>query len=229
MPLLKLWNTIRGRSNSEVQPTEPEVVTTRPTETVAVKPVAEPAVAVKPSKQRLNLFGGGNPHAPLCKLIRTMTAKTVVEIGVEDGSRAIAVMGTLMPNLPPAAVVVPPTPTDADVAVVPPPAIRYIVVDQFEMAGGTTTLKQFHKTLREAEVRTIVYPEPIDRALTRVAHTIGTVDLVLITAPADQWQTPAIEALIKRITHASTNVLYREGSDWRAWQTGSTTSVRRAA
>lgn len=233
MPLLKLWNTIRGRSNSDTGQTDPEVATNGPTQTVASqatpasRPTAEPAIATKPTKQRLNLFGGGNPHAPLCKMIRTTTAKTVVEIGVEDGSRAIAVMGTLMQNLPPAPAA--DSACDGESATPALPAIRYVAVDQFEMAGGETTLKQFHRTLREAELRATVYPEPIDRAITRVAHTIGVVDLVLIATAAEQWQTPANEALMKRICHASTVVLYREGSDWRSWRTSPEVATKRAA
>lgn len=234
MSLLKLWNTIRGRSNSDAGQTQPEVATAVPEATTPYQPIAQPVIAakpIKPTKQRLNLFGGGNPHAPLCKLIRTMTARTVIEIGVQDGSRAIAVMETLMQNLPPAPVLAPLAEAvgDAEVASPTAPAIRYIAVDQFEMAGSETTLKQFHKTLRESEVRATVYPEPIDRALMRVAHTIGAVDLVLIAIATEQWQTPANETLLKRICHASTVVLYDEGSDWQRWQAGSAASTKRAA
>lgn len=265
MSLLKLWNSIRGRSNSDAGQTEPEAGPTPPaasnalplkslpaksqpvksqsvkSQSVKSQPMAvagDKAVApVKPAKPRLNVFGTNNPHASLCKLIRTSTARTVVEIGVQDGSRTIAVTGTLSLNLPPAPAPAPIAVTDSavdaaadsDAAKPAAPAIRYIAVDQFEMAGGATTLKQFHRTLREADVRATVYPEPMDRALTRVAHTIGAVDLVLIAVPPPQWQTPAIEALVKRICHPSTQVLFLDGTDWRGWQTTSVISAKKVA
>ncbi len=113
------------------------------------------------------------------------------------------------------------------------PKVRYIVIDQFEMAGGATTLKQFHQTLRGAEIRPQVFPEPIDRGLTRVAHTVGAVDLILIAAARDQWQTPEISKLIGRVSHVGTIVLHRDGEVWKTLapiETGTgETKIRRAA
>ncbi len=241
MPLLKLWNSIRGRSNHDTTPVKIPAVVTVPPQAAATPvkrvdtstpPAASPkAAAAKPARQKLNLFGGGNPHASLCKLVRSIPAKTVVEINVEDGSRAIAVMETLIQNLPPAPVATPIENGEAVDGVQTPaaPAVRYIVIDQFEMAGGATTLKQFHKTLREAGARATVYPETIDRGLIRVANTIGPVDLILISLPVDQWQTPSIESLLKRISHATTVVLHRQGNDWTKHQSGLVVGVRRAA
>jgi hypothetical protein len=238
MPLLKLWNTIRGRSNSDAgqNPAPAAAQTqTKPVDgpaTATVPAAATPPAAIAvPVRRRLNPFASNHPHAALCKLVRPIVARTVVEIGVEDGSRAIAVMETLLQNRP-AAPVVNVSSGDvarADVSNDAAPAVRYIVIDQFEMAGGTTTLKQFHKSLREADVRATVYPETIERGLTRVAHTIGAVDLILISVPTDLWQTVAIESLIKRIAHGSTVVVHRDGSDWKTLPISQTVATKRAA
>ncbi|TWU56032.1 hypothetical protein [Rubripirellula reticaptiva] len=265
MPLLKLWNSIRGKSNSEAaepaksiqdpsensaKPATGAPVNSKTAKAVNPAPVAAapaPAAVPAPAKSRisaLGIFGSASPHAALCKQIKSMTTpgrgeasvreiRTVLEISAEDGSRAIAVLETLAKTLPVAATTVKIADIDAgdaadDAVAAAVPSVRYIVIDQFEMAGGATTLKQFHQTLRGADIRPQVYPEPIDRGLIRVAHTIGAVDLILFAAPADQWDKPEIAKLIGRVSHADTKVLVRDGDAWKS-PTTSETPVRRAA
>ncbi|MGB7328423.1 MAG: hypothetical protein WBD31_26335 [Rubripirellula sp.] len=259
MPLLKLWNSIRGKSNSEAA--EPAKSIQTPSQNSA-KPVAStpvnsntaeaanPAPAAPtptPAKSRISamgIFGSSNPHAALCKQIKSMTTprrgevsgrevRTVLEISAEDGSRAIAVLETLAKSMPAAAPTVKIADIDAvdaaaETAPAAVPSVRYIVIDQFEMAGGATTLKQFHQNLRGADIRAQVYPEPIDRGLIRVAHTIGAVDLILFAAPTDQWDKPETAKLIERVSHADTKVLVRDGDAWKSPAT-TETPVRRAA
>ncbi len=77
MPLLKLWNSLRGRSaTSEEKSTE-----SNPT---------------PPSPKKRSLLGlGRGPHAALCKQVRNLDVDSVLEISVGDGTRAIALMKAL--------------------------------------------------------------------------------------------------------------------------------------
>ncbi|TWU58934.1 hypothetical protein Poly51_17140 [Rubripirellula tenax] len=246
MPLLKLWNTLRGRSaSSETETVEvksvaevsnsanskPETAVSKPSVAAHTGAASRPASKPTPKPARssmLGIFGSSGPHASLCKQIKALAApagreiRTVLEINVEDGSRAIAVLGTLANQWP-----VPPVAAEGE-SVEAVPTVRYIVIDQFEMAGGETTLKQFHQTLRGASIRPQVYPEPIDRGLVRVAHTIGAVDLILVATAAEQWQDEAMLKLISRVSHSETTLLYRDGDTWKAYSTGAAQG-RRAA
>ena len=194
MPLLKLWNSIRGRS-TKGQTTD---------QGTATEPQA--TAKAKPSNRRLGIFGGG-PHAGLCKQVKSVRVNAVLEISVGDGSRALAVLETIKK-------------TNKDV--------RYVAIDQFEMAGGPITLKQFHQALRSRGFRAQLFPETMERGLSRVAHTIGSVDLVLIGAPREAWQTPQILTLLSRVTHQDSLVLFRDEEDtWKKFATQF--SQRRAA
>jgi len=185
MPLLKLWNSIRGRSTK--------------TQSIDQGPAAEPRTTTKTKKSNrgsgLGIFGGG-PHAGLCKRVKSVDASSVLEISVEDGSRALAVLETIEK-------------TNKNV--------RYLAIDQFEMAGGPVSLKQFHQTLRSRGFRPQLFPETIQRGLIRVAHTVGAVDLVLIAALPETWQTPQVLPLLSRVTHQSSLVLYRDEEE--TWKT----------
>ena len=186
MPLLKLWNSFRGRS-TKGQSTDQG-------------PVAESKRTTSKTRagRGRGIFGGG-PHAGLCKQIKSVDVDSILEISVEDGSRALAVLQAVQKRNENA---------------------RYIAIDQFEMAGGPVTLKQFHQTLRASGFRPQVFPETMERGLIRVAHTIGTVDLVLIAAAPVTWQTPQLLALLSRVTHQETLVLYREEEEtWKKFAT----------
>lgn len=184
MPLLKLWNAIRGRS-AKGQPADQG-------------PASEPQVTTRTEKphrgSRLSIFASG-PHAGLCKLLKSVSASSILEISVDDGSRAVAVLETITKNNK---------------------NVRYLAIDQFEMAAGAVTLKQFHQTLRAKEFQPQVIPETMERGLIRVSHTIGTVDLVLIAAPLETWQTPQFLPLLSRVTHQGTMVLFRD--EQQAWK-----------
>jgi hypothetical protein len=164
----------------------------------------------KPAGRGILGIGSRGPHGSLCKLLRRVQAETVLEICVGDGSRAIAALQALSSNNP---------------------GIRYAAIDQFELAGGPLTLKGFHQALRTADLRRAqFFPETIERGLLRVATTIGPVDLVLIAAPPDRWQTPAVQALISRVTHGNTVVFFEEGDTWNRYEPATQlTQTRRAA
>lgn len=233
MPLLKLWNTIRGRANPSVKPeghpgTDPVAVgdcTTagvdaiRPTEN---RPSAAKPNTAKPKRSPLTLFGGASgPHAALCKSLRGIDATSVLDISVGDGSRSVAVVAQLVENAKKRGIEM----SDEEPGT---GTIRYIAVDQFEMAGGTTTLKQFHQNLRAAALRPQVVPEPIERALVRVAHTFGAIDLILIGETQTPWQTPEVIKLIDRIRHPETRVWFQSGEVWQEFASD-VSHARRAA
>jgi len=197
MPLLKLWNSIRGRSTSEQSVSE------------AVDDVVVPESPRqrKPAIRRsgLGIFGGG-PHAALSKLVRSVPASSVLEISVDDGSRAVAVVQALAR-------------TQSD--------ISYFAIDPFETAPGGISVKQFHQTLRAENIRPKLFPGSIERGLVQVAYTVGAVDLVLISAEPQDWQTPTVARLLARVSHPGTVVLSRQGDIWSRAST--TADLRRAA
>lgn len=184
MPLLKLWNSVRGRSTKG--------------QSIDQGPASDPQATSKTKKSNrgtgLGIFRGG-PHAGLCKRVKSVSANSILEISVEDGSRALAVLETIEK-------------TNKNV--------RYLAIDQFEMTGGPVTLKQFHQTLRSKGFRPQLFPETMERGLIRVAHTIGAVDLVLVAAPPETWQTLQVLPLLSRVIHQGSLVLYRD--DEAAWQ-----------
>ena len=156
---------------------------------------------------RLSLFGGGRQHGSLCRLVKPLQVASVLEISVGDGSRAVEVLAALRNRAP----------------------VRYVAIDQFEMAGGETTLKAFHRKMRTNDIRPQVFPEPIDRGLVRVANTVGAVDLVIIAAEPANWQTPETLSLLARVLHDQTTVLYCDEESWDRYETKVTSSYRRAA
>jgi hypothetical protein len=183
MPLLKLWNALRGQPS-----------TTTPAESGTGQ--TTPAAPAPLARHRFSL--GRGPHGTLCKLARQAQPKSVLEISVGDGSRALALLKALESTTDP---------------------IRYAAIDQFELAGSPLTLKQFHRVLRGQQVRSArLFPEAIGEGLVRVASTIGAVDLVLIAVPAERWQTPTILPRLMRVTHAESQVLYLEGETWNRWE-----------
>ncbi len=216
MPLKRLWNSLCGRSPQGPTPVEESAAhrDTASDRQASVKPRGKPS-SVKPTNAKrggFNLFGG--PHTGLCKQIKSLQAATnleiatVLEIGVGDGSRAIAMLSMIE--------------SAGEKA-------RYFAIDQFELAGGEVTLKHFHQTLRTANIRPQVLPQPIAPALMRMAHTHGEVDLIVIGAPTSQWQNPAAEAALARVAHARTAIVFSDGDSWIRYQVPGVNSVRRAA
>ncbi len=193
MPLLKLWNCITGRSAAPESAEQGPATKTEPRSGSKSTPTLAPK-----SKSRNNAFGlFGGPHAGLCKMVKSIPAASVLEISVDDGSRALAVLKTLSKKQE---------------------KVTYYAIDQFEMDGGIS-LKQFHQTLRAANVTPRLFPDEVDRGLMRIAHTIGAVDLVLIAADAEVWQNDATIQSLSRVCHTGTEVLHLEGETWQRFDT----------
>ena len=217
MPLLKLWNALRGRrpaaAAADPAPETPAssagAQAAVPASVVKAEPPAKRSASAKPAGGRGVLgMPRRDPHRALCKLIRPLRPATILEISVGDGSRAVAVLQTLakaQPETPP----------------------RYVAIDQFELAGGPVTLKQFHQRLRQENVRPQVFPDAVDQALLRVAYTVGAIDLILIADPSAEWDAPQRQQLLGRVTHGDSVVMRFDGEQWRRERVGG--SVSRAA
>ena len=126
---------------------------------------------------------------------------------MEDGSRAIAVMDAVSKQSPSA---------------------RYIGIDEFEMAGGIS-LKQFHQTLRNHDIHPRLFPGSVERGLMQVAHTIGSIDLILISNPTAFDTNSAAIGLLERITHSGSTVLALQDEAWNPLHVSSPHATRLAA
>lgn len=238
MPLLKLWNSLIGRTPNStasvattvtpatgatnagatntaapVAPVTHQTAASGPTRTAKSQPAkatkaASPAVRLAPlttpepaplpvpvAKRQAKVVTRGE-HAELCKVVIQTQAATVLEIGAGDGSRAIAMMDSLQ-------------------AVSADKTLRYCVIDQFEMVNGPISLKAFNLALRAINVRAQVFPNEVEQGLSQFSRTVGFADLIVSTVPTAQWQTAAVQALVKRISHAGSVVLHSDGSRWQ--------------
>lgn len=191
MPLLKLWNALLGRAAGEAAEVEPPV--SEPPASPAAAVAARPSVTAKPAASKGFSLFGGNPHAGLCKLVAASGAQTVLEVGVGDGSRAIAVVQTL-----------------AKQGITP----RYCGIDEFELSGASLGLKDFHRNLRAAGIRAQIFPESVDRGLVKFLHTIGRADLVLLSRPGEWVEEPRIGHLLRRVSHPGSTILVFRNDAW---------------
>ena len=190
--LKKFWKSLRRSSNDPV-PAAPESAEQSGASVAIKKRGTESKPATGKSRTgRILGIGGHQPHRRLAKMIKRTNASSVLEIGVGDGSRAVAVTETLSGDR-----------SEKE--------ILYAAIDLFEMGGGgNTTLKDFHQTLRGSAAKAKVFPGEVEPNLPRVAHTIGPVDLILISAEAPEFSHP----LLAKVTHETTVVLAQHNDSW---------------
>ena len=206
MPLLKLWNSLTGQAAKE-QTTESSVSPKTSVNRLSEAGNAKTKASIKAkSGVGFSLFGGGQ-HAGLRKLVKPTSARSVLEIGVGDGSRALAVLETLSKS---------------------GREISYIGVDEFELAGAIS-LKQFHQTLRMQGIRPQLLPGTPERGIMRVAHTLGTVDLIMVAEGSREVNQEAATSLMHRICHQETVVLMEKNDVWSRVATPESIKLRRAA
>ncbi|WDQ16432.1 hypothetical protein [Rhodopirellula sp. P2] len=243
MPLKKLWNSLRGvtsqpKVTSEATPavTSPDVdappqpVVRQPSAkklaakaaTAVAPPVAAPAVPdtapataptakAKPAASRgvLSMLSRGE-HDGLVKMLAKQPPSSVLEIGVGDGSRTPAVVHAL---------------AEAN------PALKYAVIDQFEMVGGTVKLRDFHGQLAGLAIRPSIIPEPAARGVVTVLHRLGMMDAVILDPSLDAETLVELEAVLSKVSYADTMILRQTNGKWQATVSNSTTlrATRRAA
>ena len=151
----------------------------------------------KPTKPKLGLkdLVGGGAQASICRLVKRSGATSVLEIGIGDGSRALAVAKSL-------------------VKANPDENVRYAAIDMFEMGDGPVTLKDFNQQLRAQNVKPSLVPLPLEAGLARVSSTLGIIDLVLIAEPAEEVDLQRLEASLKRLTTPSSAVFRLVDQKW---------------
>ncbi|GAA4463797.1 hypothetical protein [Novipirellula rosea] len=181
------------------------------------KPVAaQPAAALsavtpaaKPARGILG-FGSRSVEPALCKLLKPLKIGSLLEVGVDDGARALAIVATVQASNPET-------------------KLRYCAIDAFEMGEGPVTLMQFHQRVRAEGVSPQIFPDSIDNGLIRVCHTIGRVDVVVIGVPTDKWQNPNTIAMLRRVCHPETIVFYSENGKWERFADTAAPAIRKAA
>jgi hypothetical protein len=191
MPLLKLWNAIWGSAGE--QPALEQATADPENRKESSSKTASPSRR-ETSKRKSKGFGlfVSNPHSGLCKLAAATGARSVLEIGVGDGSRAVAVMEALTKG---------------------GSSVRYCGIDQFELAG-TVSLKDFHRTLRAAGIHPQLFPETVSRGLVRFLHTVGQADLVLLSDGPTILDDPLSGSLLSRVAAPSTTILCLQHDSW---------------
>lgn len=81
---------------------------------------------------------------------------------------------------------------------------RYAVIDPFEMGGSERlTLKGCHTLLGKLGARPLPVPNTgnLAVALTRVAHTIGAIDLVIADCAMSELEQPSVRAVLHKLLH----------------------------
>ena len=203
MPLRKLWNSIRGRSatSTEVSPplsmptsAKPDVTPSEAAAAPAHRPAAGRGAATRDDKK-------------LFRRIESLSVQSVLEVGVGDGARSLALLQTMTHKGHS-------TP------------IHYIAIDEFEMGGNQLTLREFHKQLREYPAKAQLVPMPIDAGLDRVVRTYGQVDLVIWSA--EQPPTTKQQDTLHRLSKPTTIIFSQEEGRWSETLAGLTTGKRAA-
>jgi len=144
-------------------------------------------------------------HDGLVKTIRQSNAKSILEIGVGDGSRMTAILTALVP------------PDPADTRASEAHSIKAAVIDQFEMGRGDVALRDYHRQLNGLTQRPVIFPEPIGRGLISVANRLGKMDIVLIDASVftgDDDSAADLQDTIARVLHPNSVVLSNESGKW---------------
>ncbi len=205
MSLLKLWNSIRGRGNEDAESGAVETASAvgssaetnghkaSPEKAEQASKTAGAVSKVAPSAKRIQ-----GKNAALCNLIKKSIAADdrslrVLEIGVGDGSRSADVLRTLM-------------------SIKPAESIHYSAVDTFEMGDGPISLRDFNRLLRGLGVHPQLFPMPVVIGLTRLAHTVGQVDLILDSQSFHESADAG--RLLSKLSRTGTLWLAERGGRW---------------
>ena len=217
MPLKRLWNSLCGRSSETEAAAKPAngeradlKATKRAVTMTDANPPAPQPIPVKPRRSVLSMISRGE-HDGLIKTIRQSKAKSILEIGVGDGSRMTAILSALVRPLQA-------DPSEADRSDVEASSIKAAVIDQFEMGCGKIALRDYHRRLNGLSQRPVIFPEPIGRGLVSVANRLGKMDVVLIDAAVfesdDQQPVAELQATIAKVLHVNSVVLSNESGKW---------------
>ncbi|MCH1494181.1 MAG: hypothetical protein L7U72_03040 [Rubripirellula sp.] len=188
MPLRKLWNSLRRHNARPIE----KVAQDASVEQSIVKLNGSPdpevvEAAIKPRTASKHV-------SELCSTLQKLEPETILEIGVGDGQRALEYLSGLRDLGSP---------------------VRYFAIDQFELADGELSLREFHQMLRNAGIRPQIFPEPVAAGLTRFLHTIGSADVVLLNQPIPEVDIQQVNSLLRRISNDRTSILsLNDGKQW---------------
>ncbi|WP_250929230.1 hypothetical protein [Aporhodopirellula aestuarii] len=198
-------------SAAKTAPKTPRVSTKRPAATpVATTATAPQAPQIAPPKRGVLSMLSRGEHDGLLKVVRDKRPSSILEIGVGDGSRMPAILSML------------------DESGIQPGVIKAIVIDEFELGGGTLAMRDYHRQLAGLTIRPVIFPEPVGRGLVNVAHRFGAMDLILIDSAVDATNAAELATFLGKVTRATTSVLTNTSGRWAIRHTDCE-PIRRAA
>jgi len=131
------------------------------------------------------------------KLVGSRTINVVLDMNVQDGSRAIELLEAIV---------------DSNL-----PAPKYVAIGMFELAGEKLTVRQFHQKVRSAGGLPVVIPMPLVEGLRRLSQTVGTADLILLDITEQELADPTVSRLLQRVASKDSLLLRRdEKNRWHA-------------
>lgn len=220
MSLRKLWNSLRGTSSEPESPAATDAVSPAPSPAPAAIPAKRPlqkvvtapapvAEVAPPRRSILSLRSRGE-HDALLKMIAQTRPTSILEIGVGNGSRMPAILASVAQS-------------GAE-----PGSFKAIVIDEFEMAGGEVTMRDYHRQLAGLTIRPVIFPESVARGLVNVAHRFGPVDMILVDANAETAHTEGLAKYLGKVSHAGTVVLSNFTGKWATRQSSEQVESRAA-
>ena len=144
-----------------------------------------------------NAFVQTNPTPPAVSCHSRCDIQSVLEVGLGDASRCQRLMEWLFWQNP-------------DVK------LRYAAIDMFE-AGGGISLKQFHSTVTQQGAKPLPIPGDLITGLPRVVHTIGAVDLLILSEDIDSVSQPQIASFLERALHESSLIFATDADEGRMY------------
>lgn len=143
------------------------------------------------SSLKLLRFSQPAGDRPLYQAVRGRVIGSVLEVNIGEAARAERLIGWLREQ--------------GSVG-----TIRYAAVDPFETGGaGHIGLKNFHSRLGRLGAKPLPVPlaGSLAASLTRVAHTIGAVDLLILDGSAADFDVPAVRMILPRLVHPESIVM----------------------
>lgn len=152
---------------------------------------------------------------PLYQAIHRNQARTIVELGIGDGQRALRMIEVASQHAPAA-------------------EIRYTGVDPFELRPAKDLsrlpLKTAYQVLRATGAKVRLLPGDPALALIRMVNELEAADLLLVSAEVCRSSMEKLWFYLPRILHAKTQVFLEEGSqDAAQMRVLSAAEIRRRA
>ena len=200
MSLRKLWNSIRGRSVDNDQATKThQNASPRSAQQPSDSTTGHSTKSVKASSRGILSFASRSPEVVLAKMLAAKPVRSVLEVGVGDGSRASTVLDLLQKKNP-------------------GQKLRYCAIDQFEMGDGPLTMRDFNSLLRGQGISPQIFPHETQQGLLRVLHTVGLVDAIILGEDSEKCcQTETIDVL-RRVCHNETRLFFFRDGMWRPFE-----------